>query len=130
VVNLIAKGVIEERIWELMKLKRALFKSAVEKGPDVIEFSKEGRRTFLQTVREIVAEPAFPAAPPPAEKAPPPADLAVALSALAKGLQVESVGDRVRLQLELPRAQMESVRQTLVPVIRSLADALIGALGG
>jgi hypothetical protein len=43
---------------------------------------------------------------------------------------VETAGDRVRLQLELPRAQMESVRQTLVPVIRSLADALIGALGG
>lgn len=70
------------------------------------------------------------APPPPTEKAPPPADLAVALSALAKGLQVETAGDRVRLQLELPRAQMESVRQTLVPVIRTLADALIGALGG
>ena len=130
VINLIAKGAIEERIWDLMKLKRALFKSALESGPDTIVFNKEGRRTFLQAVREIVAVPAFPAPPPPTEKAPPPADLAVALSALAKGLQVETAGDRVRLQLELPRAQMESVRQTLVPVIRSLADALIGALGG
>ena len=130
VINLIAKGAIEERIWDLMKLKRALFKSALEAGPDAIVFSKEGRRTFLQAVREIVAAPAFPAPPPPGEKAPPPADLAVALSALAKGLQVETAGDRVRLQLELPRAQMESVRQTLVPVIRTLADALIGALGG
>ena len=130
VINLIAKGAIEERIWDLMKLKRALFKSALEAGPDAIVFNKEGRRTFLQAVREIVAAPAFPAPPPPTEKAPPPADLAVALSALAKGLQVETAGDRVRLQLELPRAQMESVRQTLVPVIRTLADALIGALGG
>jgi hypothetical protein len=130
VINLIAKGAIEERIWDLMKLKRALFKSALEAGPDAIVFSKEGRRTFLQTVREIVVAPAFPAPPPRTEKAPPPPDLAVALSALAKGLRVETAGDRVRLQLELPRAQMESVRQTLVPVIRTLADALIGALGG
>ncbi len=130
VVNLIAKGTIEERIFELMKVKRALFKSALEGGPDEIVFAKEGRRTFLQTVREIVAEPAPPAPPPPAHKAPPAVDLAAALSALARGLKVESAGDRVRLELELPRAQMESLRQTVVPVIRSLADALIGALGG
>ena len=37
-----------------MKLKRALFKSALEAGPEAIVFAKEGRRTFLQTVREIV----------------------------------------------------------------------------
>jgi SNF2 family DNA or RNA helicase len=130
VVNLIAKGAIEERIFELMKLKRALFKSALEGGPDEIVFAKEGRRTFIQTVREIVAEPAPPSPPPPPATAPPAADLAVALSALARGLKVESAGDRVRLELDLPRAQMESVRQTVVPVIRSLAEALIGALGG
>jgi len=57
-------------------------------------------------------------------------DLSVALTALARGLKVESAGDRVRVELDLPKAQMESVRRTLVPVIRSLADALIGALGG
>lgn len=115
-----------------MTLKRALFKSALEGGPDTIVFDREGRRRFVDTVREIMAEPAFPAPapPPPSRRAPPTPELSVALTALARGLKVESAGDRVRLQLDLPRAQMESVRQTLVPVIRSLADALIGALGG
>jgi superfamily II DNA or RNA helicase len=130
VVNLIAKGAIEERIWELMKLKRTLFQSALEGGPDAIELDREGRRRFVETVREIVAEPTFPEAAPRSGRKLPPLELAVALSALARGLKVESAGDRVRLQLELPRAQIDSVRQALVPVIRSLADALIGALGG
>ena len=131
VINLIAKGAIEERIWNLMKLKRALFKSALEGGPDAIVFDREGRRRFVDTVREIVAEPAFPApVPSPPSRARRTPDLSVALTALARGLKVESAGDRVRVELDLPKAQMESVRRTLVPVIRSLADALIGALGG
>lgn len=139
VVNLIARGTIEEGIWHLMKAKRALFRGALENGPDSVTMSETGRRRFIDTVRDLAGvTPAFGApapqvpapAPAAAAAALPSADLAVALSALAKGLRVESAGEIVRVQLELPRAQAESVRATLVPVIRSLADALIGALGG
>lgn len=83
----------------------------------------------MQAVREIVAVPAPPRRRPPRRLRRRPTSR-WRFRRSAKGLQVETAGDRVRLQLELPRAQMESVRQTLVPVIRSLADALIGALGG
>jgi len=130
VVNIVARDTIEHGILEVMKLKRELFRAALEDGPDAVTMSAGGRRQFLQTVRRLATKGAFAAPAPEPKPAVPGAELATALSALAKGLRVEAAGDNVRVQLELPKTQAAAVRTTLVPLIRSVADALIGALGG
>jgi SNF2 family DNA or RNA helicase len=88
VVHLLTKDSIEERVWETLKLKKSLFAGVFDSPTGEVSFAKLGRKSVLQTMKEIFANqpgrpkpiidqappkavPAGSATPPPA--APPPA---------------------------------------------------------
>ncbi len=64
VINLVTRGSIEERVLKTLDLKRSLFEGVFAGTTDEVNFAALGRRAFLDTVRDLVAEeqPAKPAA--------------------------------------------------------------------
>ncbi len=71
VIHMLTEESIEERVWETMQLKKALFSGLFDSTADEVSFEKLGRSTFLNVVKEIVDgtsgaadgdEPAPPAA--------------------------------------------------------------------
>jgi hypothetical protein len=86
VVHLLTKDSIEERVWETLKLKKSLFAGVFDSPTGEVSFAKLGRKSVLQTMKEIFAnqpgrpKPIVDQAPPKAvpakaagEPAPPPA---------------------------------------------------------
>ncbi len=61
VVHLLTQGSIEERVWETLRLKKALFAGVFDSPAAEVNFAKLGRKTVLQQVKEIFAnQPARP----------------------------------------------------------------------
>jgi superfamily II DNA or RNA helicase len=86
VVHLLTKDSIEERVWETLKLKKSLFAGVFDSPTGEVSFAKLGRKSVLQTMKEIFAnqpgrpKPIVEQTPPKAvpakaagEPAPPPA---------------------------------------------------------
>jgi SNF2 family DNA or RNA helicase len=88
VVHLLTKDSIEERVWETLKLKKSLFAGVFDSPTGEVSFAKLGRKSVLQTMKEIFANhpgrpkpivdqapskavPAGSTATPPAPAAPP-----------------------------------------------------------
>jgi SNF2 family DNA or RNA helicase len=73
VIHLLTEGSIEERVWETMRFKKALFSGLFDSAADEVSFEKLGRKSMMQVIKEVFAEqPARPAPPPPPEPAAPP----------------------------------------------------------
>jgi SNF2 family DNA or RNA helicase len=107
VVHLLTKDSIEERVWETLKLKKSLFAGVFDSPTGEVSFAKLGRKSVLQTMKEIFANQpgrpkpiidqaspkALPAGPAgtPAAPAPPPVALPHAVApvptAQAHGLE-------------------------------------------
>ena len=69
VVHLLTKGSIEERVWETLKLKKSLFTGVFDSPTAEVSFAALGRKSVLQTVKEIFADQ--PARPKPVIDQPP-----------------------------------------------------------
>ncbi len=54
VIHMLTEGSIEVRVWETMRLKKALFSGLFDSTADEVSFEKLGRSTFLNVVKEIV----------------------------------------------------------------------------
>jgi SNF2 family DNA or RNA helicase len=61
VIHMLTEKSIEERVWETMRLKMALFAGVFESGDDEISFEKLGRKSMLETLKEVFAERTEPA---------------------------------------------------------------------
>lgn len=61
VIHMLTENSIEERVWETMRLKKALFAGVFESGDDEISFEKLGRKSMLQSLKEVFAERSEPA---------------------------------------------------------------------
>ena len=55
VVHLLTKDTIEERVWETLKLKKSLFAGVFDSPTAEVSFAKLGRKSVLQTMKEIFA---------------------------------------------------------------------------
>jgi len=77
VIHLLTEKSIEERVWETMRLKKALFAGLFDGVTDEISFEKLGRRTMMQTIKEVFAEQERAATPAPAAAPLPPATLPI-----------------------------------------------------
>jgi superfamily II DNA or RNA helicase len=72
VVHLLTKDSIEERVWETLKLKKSLFAGVFDSPTGEVSFAKLGRKSVLQTMKEIFAnqpgrpKPVIDHAPPKA----------------------------------------------------------------
>ena len=69
VIHLLTEGSIEERVWETLRLKKALFAGLFDSAASEVSFEKLGRRSVLQSVKEIFTDQ--PAKPKPAVSTPP-----------------------------------------------------------
>ncbi|MGH9619801.1 MAG: DEAD/DEAH box helicase [Bryobacteraceae bacterium] len=70
VIHMLTTDSIEERVWETLRLKKSLFAGVFDSPAEEVSFEKLGRKTVLQTVKEIFASQ--PARPKPTVDQPPP----------------------------------------------------------
>ncbi|MGH9444459.1 MAG: SNF2-related protein, partial [Terriglobia bacterium] len=83
VIHLLTENSIEERVWETLRLKRALFAGLFDSGAAEVSFEKLGRRTMMEAIKEVFApgdgravsggEEGLPQGPPAGSKSPAPA---------------------------------------------------------
>ena len=66
-VHLLTENSIEERVWETIRLKKALFEGLFDGAGSEVSFEKLGRRSMMETLKEIVPE-AAPATEPELQK--------------------------------------------------------------
>lgn len=57
-VHLLTENSIEERVWETIRLKKALFEGLFDGASSEVSFEKLGRRSMMETLKEIVPEAA------------------------------------------------------------------------
>jgi superfamily II DNA or RNA helicase len=57
-VHLLTENSIEERVWETIRLKKALFQSLFDGAGSEVSFEKLGRRSMMETLKEIVPDAA------------------------------------------------------------------------
>ena len=72
VIHMLTQESIEVRVWETMRLKKALFSGLFDASADEVSFEKLGRSTFLKVVEEIMGDTS--GTPADAETVPPPGD--------------------------------------------------------
>ena len=79
VVHLLTENSIEERVWETLRLKKALFAGLFDSTTDEVSFEKLGRKSMMEVIKEV-----FNDQPGRAEPAPAPAAQVAAVTAPAK----------------------------------------------
>ena len=81
VIHMLTEESIEERVWETLQLKKALFSGLFDSSADEVSFEKLGRKTVLQAIKETFADQPGrpkPILSGPAPEAVPPAKAAAA----------------------------------------------------
>ncbi len=53
VIHLLTENSIEERVWETLRLKKALFAGLFDSGAAEVSFEKLGRRTMMDAIKEV-----------------------------------------------------------------------------
>jgi len=76
VIHLLTEKTIEERVWEILELKKSLFAGVFDSPTAEISFAKLGRKSVLQAVKEIFADQ--PGRPKPIIDSAPPQPIPVA----------------------------------------------------
>ena len=61
-IHLLTENSIEERVWETMRLKKELFNDLFDGAGSEVSFEKLGRRSMLETLKEIVPDSDSPVA--------------------------------------------------------------------
>jgi superfamily II DNA or RNA helicase len=56
VIHLLTEKSIEERVWETLRLKKALFAGLFDAATSEVSFEKLGRKSMMQVVKEVFAE--------------------------------------------------------------------------
>jgi superfamily II DNA or RNA helicase len=110
VVHLLTENSIEERVWQTMQLKKALFAGLFDSAADEISFEKLGRKSMMQVIKEVFADQ--PSRPPG------PADAALAAVPPVPGRQPAAVA---------PPASREPGAWRLPPGARQAAGNLLDA---
>jgi superfamily II DNA/RNA helicase len=129
VINLIARGAIEERIWDLMKLKRALFQERPRGGPGRHRVQPGGPPDLPAGRPRDRRRAGLPRpAPTGREGAAPGRPRGGALGARQGAPGGD--GRRPRAAATGASTGADGIGPADARAIRTLADALIGALGG
>ena len=56
VIHLLTEESIEERVWETLQLKKALFKGLFDSAADEVSFAKLGRKSMMQVIKEVFCD--------------------------------------------------------------------------
>lgn len=139
VIHLLTEESIEERVWETLKLKKALFTGLFDSTSDEVSFAKLGRKSTMQVIKEVFADQPgrpkpiiSPAAPAPmqvseAEKAQntaAPADLGRVGSAPVLAVSEAPASSSV---VGKPESRDDSHPSTAIPELGQAAAKLLEA---
>lgn len=72
VIHLLTENSIEERVWETLRLKKALFTGLFDRAKDEISFEKLGRKTMMHVIKEVFSDQPGRPKPVPIPEAPQP----------------------------------------------------------
>jgi hypothetical protein len=75
VIHLLTENSIEERVWESLRLKRALFTGLFDEAKDEISFEKLGRKSMMHVIKDVFSDQ--PGRPKPVLTPGPPQPVAV-----------------------------------------------------
>jgi SNF2 family DNA or RNA helicase len=67
-VHLLTENSIEERVWETIRLKKALFEGLFDGAASEVSFEKLGRKSMMETLKQLVPETVAPANEPELQK--------------------------------------------------------------
>jgi len=56
VIHLLTEKSIEERVWETLRLKKALFSGLFDETKDEISFEKLGRKSMMQVIKDVFSD--------------------------------------------------------------------------
>ena len=56
VIHLLTENSIEERVWETLRLKKALFTGLFEEAKDEISFEKLGRKSMMHVIKDVFSD--------------------------------------------------------------------------
>ncbi len=56
VIHLLTENSIEERVWETLRLKKALFAGLFDQAKDEISFEKLGRKTMMHVIKDVFSD--------------------------------------------------------------------------
>jgi superfamily II DNA or RNA helicase len=56
VIHLLTENSIEERVWETLRLKKALFTGLFDQAKDEISFEKLGRKSIMHVIKEVFSD--------------------------------------------------------------------------
>src|SRR6267143_7189396 len=56
VIHLLTENSIEERVWETLRLKKALFMGLFDEAKDEISFEKLGRKNMMHVIKEVFSD--------------------------------------------------------------------------
>ena len=76
VIHMLTEGSIEQRVWETMRLKKALFSGLFDSTADAVSFEKLGRSNMLKVVEEVIDDRPGGAVAAEAQSEPEPVPLA------------------------------------------------------
>ncbi len=67
-IHLLTENSIEERVWETIRIKKELFNDLFDGAGSEVSFEKLGRRTMIETLKEIASESDSPVSAPEIQK--------------------------------------------------------------
>jgi hypothetical protein len=68
VIHLLTENSIEERVWETLRLKKALFTGLFDEAKDEISFEKLGRKSMMHVIKDVFGgQPVLAQGVPPTE---------------------------------------------------------------
>jgi hypothetical protein len=56
VIHLLTENSIEERVWETLRLKKALFTGLFDEAKDEISFEKLGRKSMMHVIKDVFSD--------------------------------------------------------------------------
>jgi superfamily II DNA/RNA helicase len=109
VIHLLTEHSIEERVWETLRIKKALFAGLFEETKDEISFEKLGRKSMLRVIKEVFSDQV--GRPKPVVSLEPPKSVLVReAKSNGRAAGVDS-RHRVGIASELPAARSTSVER-------------------
>jgi SNF2 family DNA or RNA helicase len=109
-VHLLTENSIEERVWETIRLKKALFEGLFDGASSEVSFEKLGRRSMMETLKEIVPDAAAATEPEPDKKAGKPSETINRESAAQPGFEKpDGIGHALGMLLEAGMKFLESL---------------------
>src|SRR6266478_6255091 len=103
VIHLLTESSIEERVWETLRLKKALFTGLFDEAKDEISFEKLGRKTMMHVIKDVFSDQPGRAKPVLTPEAPQPvAVMGAKRNAKAATKNADARGIPTGTGLELP----------------------------